>query len=409
MLNSASTIIETLNRICHVGQTVFGIENLKQMGARLSQELGYKYAFFGRPKSEGSTIIVTDVAFSNGEIVENFQYELAGTPCALVMSGKRVCIHAHSVAEQFPQDILLKKMNVEGYAGAPMIDPQGCLCGLVVILDDKEITDDLEYVRMILGFVATRAALEFSIQRHEDQRRLEIDQEFQRQKLESIGQITSGVAHDFNNLLSAILGHAEMMQSKLGPESALQKHLSPILQSVQRGRNITKQLTDYAKPMQSGSAVNDVHGIIDEVVALISSSLDGVLLSIDKKATACAVKIEGSQLQQILINLIVNARDAMNQHGEIRICTESIEGADHKGILRLSVSDTGSGIDPEHLSKIFDPFFTTKGAAGTGLGLASSFGIVQSCDGSICVESELGQGTSFIIDFPLSVSLTYHR
>ena len=234
----------------------------------------------------------------------------------------------------------------------------------------------------------------------------------QAQKIESIGRLAGGVAHDFNNILSVILGYTDMALQHVGPEQPLRADLLEIRQAVERSSNLTRQLLAFARKQTIAPRVLDLNETVEEMLKmlrrLIGEDID--LAWLPGKGLQ-PVKIDPSQLDQVLANLCVNARDAIADVGRITIETANVT-LDEAHCIRhpdcvpgeyvmLAVSDTGCGMDRETLANIFDPFFTTKDiGTGTGLGLSTVYGIVKQNNGCIEVASEPGQGTRFIIYLP---------
>ncbi len=218
------------------------------------------------------------------------------------------------------------------------------------------------------------------------------------QKMEAIGQLAGGVAHDFNNLLTVINGYARMLLRK---GSADPTKVEAILQAGERGQRLTKQLLVFSrkqitqfKPVNLNSLVL---GFLDMLRPLIGAEVE---LRTVLAPNLDLVMVDASQMEQVIMNLVVNARDAMPGGGIVTIETRNVESADG-GTVVLSVSDTGVGMSPEVQARIFEPFFTTKESGrGTGLGLSTSCGIVASCHGKFTVSSELGRGTTFTIQLP---------
>lgn len=234
----------------------------------------------------------------------------------------------------------------------------------------------------------------------------------QAQKMESIGRLAGGVAHDYNNMLSVILGYAELSLAKTTPGSVLHDNLSEILDAARRSAGITRQLLAFARKQTVEPQVLDlnvtVEGMLKILQRLIGEDLQLHWLPGDD---LWLVHIDPSQVDQILANLCINARDAIAEGGTIRIatanCTLDQEFCRHHAgcrpgdHVRLAISDTGCGMDAETIDKIFEPFFTTKNPGqGTGLGLATVYGIVQQNHGIIDVASRPGQGTTFTIYLP---------
>ncbi len=247
------------------------------------------------------------------------------------------------------------------------------------------------------------------------ERKLLQQQLLQSQKMEAIGQLAGGIAHDFNNLLTVINGYASLALSGEDTPEDLRKPLLQIQAAGERAANLTRQLLVFSRKQAMQFKAIDLNRTIEESTRMLSRMV-GEHIELDLKLDPAVPQIEAdtSMIEQILMNLVVNARDAMQQGGRLVIATEAKEigvaeakalpGTRAGRFVQLSVSDTGSGIPPEILSKIFEPFFTTKGIGqGTGLGLAMVFGIVENHHGWIHTESRLGEGTTFRIYLPTAL------
>jgi signal transduction histidine kinase len=231
------------------------------------------------------------------------------------------------------------------------------------------------------------------------------------QKLEAIGQLARNVAHEFNNVLTIIVGHAGLAGTD---DPDVRKHaLEEIEQAVQRGALLTRQLLGLARPGARAAAVADVRQAIASVKGLCEAVLSQtVTMALDVRETA-QVPMAQEQLEQVLLNLILNARDAMPHGGTITIATSrsdtsrdgsgSGSGSSHAAApsrIQIRVQDTGMGIHPDALPRLFEPFFTTKGESGTGLGLMIAQELIEHAGGTIRVESEYGHGATVLIDLP---------
>ncbi len=224
------------------------------------------------------------------------------------------------------------------------------------------------------------------------------------QKLEAVGQLAGGVAHDFNNLLTAISGYAELAYLKAEGDPDLQSEIEQISRAGDRAAALTRQLLAFSRKQVLTPKVIDVNALVIDVSAMLSRVIGShITLTTDLCEGECPILADATQIEQVLINLTVNARDAMPNGGTLSIVTAT-RATDAGEQVVLSVADTGTGMDEETQTRIFEPFFTTKDVGkGTGLGLATVYGIVNQTSGTIAVESELGVGTTFEIAFPAAV------
>jgi PAS domain S-box-containing protein len=260
----------------------------------------------------------------------------------------------------------------------------------------------------------------FAMQDITNQRRLEEDhrkleqQLYQSQKMDAIGQLAGGVAHDFNNMLSVILGNTELAMDGLAPSEPLHKALQDILHAAVRSADLTRQLLAFARKQEAVPKLLDLNESVSLILKMLRRLIgEHIELDWQPGQDLWQVRIDPSHLDQILANLAVNARDAIGKNGKIIIGTSNAVCGDEYCCMHpecipgdyvtLTVRDNGSGIDEELLDRIYDPFFTTKKEGqGTGLGLATVYGIVKQNHGHIDVISELGKGTTFQIYLPKS-------
>ncbi|MGM0453750.1 MAG: PAS domain-containing hybrid sensor histidine kinase/response regulator [Thermodesulfobacteriota bacterium] len=241
----------------------------------------------------------------------------------------------------------------------------------------------------------------------------QLENQLQRaRRMEAIGTLAGGIAHDFNNLLSGIQGHVSLMRSALPSEHRSADSLNQIAQHVEKGAGLTRQLLGFAKEGKYEVQPTNLNTLIEAENQLFSRTCKDVILHTRCAPDLRAVEVDRSQMRQVLMNLYVNARQAMPGGGDLYVETKNVtldaeavalHGAAAGAYVRLSVADTGEGMDKNTLDKIFDPFFTTKSIGqGTGLGLASVYGIVQNHSGFIQADSEPGRWTMFTIYLPAS-------
>jgi PAS domain S-box-containing protein len=244
-----------------------------------------------------------------------------------------------------------------------------------------------------------------------ERKRLEAELQ-QAQKMEVIGRLTGGIAHDFNNLLTAILGYSELVVQRIQDNPGLAADVDEIKKAGERASRLTRQLLGFSRRQVFQPRVSDINQIVRGLRSMVTRVIgDDVQLEVVPGASLHPVKVDPSQVEQVLMNLLVNARDAMPKGGRATIATANVDvdvdfAGRNPGILpgphvAVSVTDTGSGMPPEVLGRAFEPFFTTKPQGkGTGLGLATVLDIVKQSGGCVDIRSELGVGTTVTSYFP---------
>ncbi len=234
----------------------------------------------------------------------------------------------------------------------------------------------------------------------------------QAQKMEAIGRLAGGVAHDFNNMLMAIQGYAEIMMLDLRQDDPLYRSAAEIHKAAERAASLTRQLLAFSRKQVLAPRVINLNAVVSDLKGMLRRLIgEDVEIKFSLAPELAAVKIDPGQIEQVIMNLAVNSRDAMPQGGKLLIETANVYldegyGHHHDNIpagpyVKLAVSDTGLGITPEAVPLIFEPYYTTKEAGkGTGLGLSTVYGIIKQSGGHLEVESEPGQGTTFVIYLP---------
>ncbi len=235
-----------------------------------------------------------------------------------------------------------------------------------------------------------------------ERQRLE-EQLRQAQKMEAVGSLAGGIAHDFNNLLAVILSCGSFLRDSLQDSDPRCEDVAEIIRAGQRAADLTRQLLAYSRRQVLSPVTFDLNAVLDDAEKLLRRLIGEDMELVVVRAPALApVRADPGQLQQVILNLAVNARDAMPGGGRLTIETQNVTlSAPFGGWVMLSVSDTGTGMDAQTVSRLFEPFFTTKGLGkGTGLGLATAYGIVKQSGGDICVDSSPGKGTTFRVYLP---------
>lgn len=232
-------------------------------------------------------------------------------------------------------------------------------------------------------------------------------------KMQAVGQLAGGVAHDFNNILTGIIGHCDLMLMRHTPGDSDYDDIQQIKNNSNRAASLTRQLLAFSRQQTLRPQILQLPDIVAEISNLLQRLLgETVTLAVKHGRNLGAVRADPGQLEQVIVNLVVNARDAMPRGGTVTIQTYAVSTAEVRKLgsdilpitdyTALSISDTGTGIAPELLPKIFEPFFTTKDVGkGTGLGLSTVYGIVKQSGGFIFADSKLGTGTSFVIYLPV--------
>jgi PAS domain S-box-containing protein len=262
------------------------------------------------------------------------------------------------------------------------------------------------------GLVATAAVRDISERAKGERERTLLEELNQARRLESVGQLAGGVAHDFNNLLGVIMNYAEFVAQEIEPGSQALEDVQEIRRAAERATALTRQLLIFSRRDVVKFEVLDLNAIISQVENLLRRALgERVELQTAFAEGLSAIEADRGQIEQVLVNLAVNARDAMPGGGRLAIETANVEldqdfadshpGTEAGPYVRLTVSDTGEGMDEEVIQRAFEPFFTTKGE-GTGLGLATVYGIVTQAGGRIDLYSEAGMGTTVKVHLPAS-------
>lgn len=331
-------------------------------------------------------------------------YPLSGTPCAAPAAGG-ACVHAARVREAFPADEGLARLRAEAYIGMPFHDSGGRVIGIINAVFRRPLADtDLPV--SILSVFAMRTAAEIE--------RMQAETRFRHaQKMEVVGRMAGSITHDFNNMLTPIAGYSDLL---LRDPSLAPPHREMVLQiqsASRRARDLTRRLLAFSRRQVMDMNPCDLGKLISGFQPLLRQVLGSqVGLTLRQSGTPCTVLCDPGQIEHALMNLAVNASDAMLEEGELTISVLAHEVEPHYAethagvpagpVALVSVRDTGCGMSDEVKSHLFEPFFTTKERGrGTGLGLASVYGIVRQHGGGIVVESAPGEGTEFRIYLPL--------
>jgi len=297
------------------------------------------------------------------------------------------------------------------YPGIPFIIVSGTLGEELAIESLKRgVTDYVPKLHLQrIAPAVTRAIQE--VEARGERRRLE-EQFIEAQKMEVVGQLASGVAHDFNNILAVIIGYSALMKDALGPDHPQHKHAEEVWHAAEQATGLTRQLLVFSRKQKVQPVVLDLNEVVEDLDKMLRRLINenvGLTMALGKKIGR--VRADAGYVGQVLINLVVNARDAMPNGGRLTIATKNVTldenyAQTHPEVVpgdyvMFTVSDTGVGMTDEVKVHLFEAFFTTKPKGkGTGLGLATCLTIVKQCGGHIAAYSELGKGTTFKVYFP---------
>jgi two-component system cell cycle sensor histidine kinase/response regulator CckA len=384
----------------------------------------------GADMNEAQIWLVTPADPAAGSLDESFEALLARAPAAMAFTNSKGVIQAVNeafrrlfcgaeeegaaaselsgkpltalVAETSSQNIREKiaELSAGGFATSGPVELQAALKGSLNKRVRFVIFPAANDSNLIISAVETGSAPVID------------EQAIQGQKLQAVGELAGGIAHDFNNLLTAIIGFSDLLLRRFRASDESFKDLMNIKNNATRAAELVKQILAYSRRQTLRPAILKLTDVIEEFQATMGRTLgEKVKAKVQHGRDLWFVKADEGQLFQVVMNLAVNARDAMPDGGDIMITTANVSereslslkdrGLDRGEYVMCEVQDSGTGIKPEHLEKIFDPFFSTKEVGkGTGLGLSTVFGIVKQTGGTIIVDSELGKGTSFRIYLP---------
>lgn len=343
----------------------------------------------------------------------------AGLPGRIWASGEPAWIPDVTNEDNFPRAAVAGKSGLHGAFGFP-IRVGGEVEGVIELYSQLVRGPDEELLKMVadvglkIGQFGERTRAEDALEQAEAQLR-------QSQKMEAVGRLAGGVAHDFNNLLTVIRGYSELILNRLVAGDALHKEMEEVKKAADRAAGLTGQLLAFSRRQFIAPKLVDLNVVVASVDGMLRRLLgeDIIELCTVLDPELGQIKADPGQLDQVIMNLAVNARDAMANGGQLTVETRNVdipkwggrrpEGIEPGSFVLLSVRDTGHGMDEETKSHLFEPFFTTKEKGkGTGLGLSTVYGIVKQSGGSLEVESSPGQGATFKIYFP-RVDGTLHK
>jgi NO-binding membrane sensor protein with MHYT domain/nitrogen-specific signal transduction histidine kinase len=338
-------------------------------------------------------VVKAIAALRHGVLLERLQYDLPGTPSEHVLANGLTAFTS-AVRTRFPQDKALS-WGAEGYVGTPLIDADGRAIGIMSVISASPLEDEAQ-ARALLQIFAARVSGEMQHARTERELRTSEQVLFQTQKLEAIDRLAGGIAHDFNNLLLIILGYAEKVADRVQDDEKATAQMRKLIGATHRAAAITRRLLAFSRRQMLNPVLINVNQTVRNMETIVPTSVRQLIsVSVELADDLPDVMADPVQLDQVLLNLVINARDAMPEGGTLTIGT----GAEN-GHVVITVADTGIGMSAETRARIFEPFFTTKGLAGTGLGLPTVYGIVKQSGGFITCDSVQGRGTTFRVFLP---------
>jgi signal transduction histidine kinase/PAS domain-containing protein len=361
----------------------------------------------------------------DGRAAEPFPFPAGGAFVRTVLAGCPQFVPA-AARDRFPADEFLARFRAEAVGAEPLVDAAGLLLGFVAVVDDRPARPDAPDVRAVLRALAPRVAaeltrpadpgeqlraLEAQVAAAEAETRDAREQLRRARRLETVGRLVAGVAHDFNNLLTVISGHAQLLRDLLPPADPLLDPADLIIAAAGTSAGVVRQLLAFARPSRPVPCPVDpvaaVRGLERMLGRLAGERVD---LEVTLAPFVGPVRVDPGQFDQVLLNLVANARDAIADRGTVavRVAEAAVNPgrpgwpADRPagGYVALTVTDTGCGMADDVKARMFDPFFTTKGEDGTGLGLATVRDIVAGAGGHVEVESAPGWGTSVRVFWP---------
>ncbi len=394
---------------------------IQGVGESLEWDLGV----FWRLDKQSGTLRCFDhwrvTTLSANEFIAEIQYQTfkpgVGLPGRIWESGQPVWIKDVTLDPTFVRADLAAQAGLHSAFGFP-IRIGGDVEGVIEFFSHHVREPDSELLSMItdvglkIGQFGERARAEEALRLTEAQLR-------QAQKMEAVGRLAGGVAHDFNNLLTVIRGYSELILSRLGPADPARREMEEVKKAADRAAGLTSQLLAFSRRQFVATKIVDLNGIVMNMDGMLRRLLgeDVIELCADLEPQLGSIKADPGQIEQVIMNLAVNARDAMPMGGQLTIQTRNVtigKGPRRETVMLdegtyvlLAIRDTGHGMSEETQSHLFEPFFTTKEKGkGTGLGLSTVYGIVKQSGGTIGIESKPGQGTTCKIFFPKVDAIT---
>ncbi|MFZ5996260.1 MAG: ATP-binding protein [Nitrospirota bacterium] len=422
MIASLQEQTERIKKIYHIAITHRGEEFFDEIAVAVGTMFGMN-SLIAKINPNGNTAVIV-ARYFNGTLEKNITISLKGTPCEGVCTKRQMVVVSRQAYKEFPCAPMLNNTQAESYIGFPVFDRKGEVSGIVNAFGQhREFSEsDITLLQTIGQMVA--AEFEF-LEKEESQQRL-MKEVIQEQKLKSINVLVGGVAHNFNNMLVGVLGYASLMNMKLqqarGSNTPVQgelldellRHTESIETAAQRAQGLATELGILSRGTlleEKTSYSLSLNAFLTKFRDLLAHTFPKTISIVTELADDLAlIKGDISQIEQAILNICINSKDAMPEGGTLRITTANLRVAESDSrhpylapgsYVTITITDTGTGIDEETLSHIFEPFFTTKPVdKGTGLGLATAYAIIKVHGGHIAVESTPGKGTTCTIHLP---------
>lgn|GEM_PF-2399470 len=410
MLDEVSNAFDSIIKgtIASVGHDFF-----VNLSRNLVESLRIRCVLIGELTQKNQSLRTLAV-WKENSIDDGFEVPLSGTVFSDVFLRSRYIISG-DISAYYPANPLLAQCRAEFFFGIILIDSRAKPIGMLCLVNDIPLYN-MYLIDPLITVFASRASAELERKLAEEKRKAIEMQLAQAQKMEAIGQLVGGIAHDFNNMVSAITGYAHLLRSKLETDSPNQKYVQHIITAGGRTAGLIDQLTQFARRGTPNIAPVNVHELLDETIVFLERTINKNIVVIKQYSAQKPVSAgDATFLQNVFLNLGINARDAMEGDGGILVFStndmileknsmlcQSFQ-IDPGEYLSVSISDTGIGMSKEVLSHLFEPFFTTKAKGkGTGLGLANVWGYIENFKGAIQVRSEEGKGATFTLYLPLT-------
>jgi len=396
-------LLDAIGLVAKTAAGSTGTEYLQKLLLSLVEVLGAHAGFIAEQARPGQVMVRPLYAVLDGRLAADVEYPRDGTPCADLRPGGSLVI-AREVCKRYPAAKAFAAFGSEAYVGTSLVDAAGQAIGTIFVLFLQPLAH-AELAASMLDLFAASVAAEL-VRQKSDARLQESEARLaQSQKLESIGQLTGGIAHDFNNLLTVIIGSMESLAEELAADPKLLRLVQMAKTAGERGAELTNRLLAFARKQALEPRVLQPCAVIQEMLPLLRQTLgENIRIETAQDDEPWPVFVDPGQLAAALLNLCINARDAMPQGGSLLFetantyidetyCNSNLDVRPGEYVM-LAIRDSGSGIAPEILDRVFDPFFTTKPAGkGTGLGLSMVYGFTKQSGGHMKIHSELDAGT----------------